>query len=111
MKCKEDIKYYRNITKERKIFYSLVIREGQDALELWFYLYTSQKFIHQNEDVNIFWIAERGSVWVWSQAGMLNFRSGPVRPYFSILMRIHENNEKWGMAGPDVFLRQLNKAL
>ena len=62
MKCKEDIKYYRNITKERKIFYSLVIREGQDALELWFYLYTSQKFIHQNEDVNIFWIAERKDV-------------------------------------------------
>ena len=29
---------------------------------------------------------------------MLNFRSGPVRPYFSILMRIHENNEKRDMA-------------
>ena len=29
MKCKEDLKYYRNITKERKIFDSLVIREGQ----------------------------------------------------------------------------------
>ena len=42
MKCKEDLKYYRNITKERKIFDSLVIREGQDALGLWFY--PSQKF-------------------------------------------------------------------